>query len=104
MRKYTYIWLLLVIIVLLVNIFGYALDPAGDATGNVMFYLGVLGFPMSVLPTVAAISIIGYSVPDASNPIVFAGICISYVAAGIVQWFWLFPAIIKFRRKSSHKQ
>lgn len=104
MSKLKYIWATLVAIVLAINIISYVADPNGDATGNVMFLVGALGFPLSVVPTLGVLTLVGSIVPNASSPYVFTSICVSYVVFGFVQWFWVVPAITEHFRKASHKK
>jgi hypothetical protein len=104
MSKLKYIWLFLVACIVALNIASYIANPNGDATGNVMLLLGALGFPLSIVPTLLVLSYVGYLVPEASNVFVFGGICISYVVTGLLQWFWLVPAITRRFRGTSHNK
>ena len=72
-------------------IYGHSTNPSGDSAGNVMFYLGAIGFPTSLLPTLGVLSTVGTVFPAASDSYVFFGICISYFAAILIQWFLLVP-------------
>ena len=96
MRIFKYLWLILVAGVLVINILDYTSNPQGDATGNIMFILGILGLPFSIVPTVAILLMVGNLLPEASNPYVFGGICLSYFIVGAFQWLWLFPKVFKY--------
>jgi hypothetical protein len=104
MHKIKYIWLLLVVITLTTNMYNYTVNPEGDAVGNIVFILGILCFPLSIIPTIAILSFVGYSLPEASNPYVFGGICISYVIILLIQWFWLAPFTSKLLAGASHNK
>ena len=101
MQIIKYAWLCLALAVLSLNIFSYVSNPNGDATGNIMFLLGILGFPLSVIPTLLTLILVGYAIPEASNPFIFAGVCLAYCIAGLIQWFWLVPKMFNHYRNLS---
>ena len=94
MQKFKYLMLFLICVFLSINIFSYASNPNGDATGNTMFLLGILGFPLSIIPTMLTLILVGYIVTEANNTFTFAGICLAYFLFCLIQWFWLLPKII----------
>ena len=91
MAKLRVIILVCTAIVISFAIYGYSANPRGDSVGNVMFYLGAIGFPTSLLPILGVLSTVGTVFPAASNSYVFFGICMSFFAAILIQWFWLVP-------------
>jgi hypothetical protein len=96
MPKLITIVMVCTLLALLTGIYSFGVNPDGDAAGNIMFFLGLIGFPMSVLPTLAVLSTVGTLFPPASNSLVFYGICLSYLAAILVQWFWLVPRFTRY--------